>query len=72
MMEGIDPAAWLKSHDPAFSISGALDCGRVLLDEYDGNGWITLHAQPELAIEHYARVAAARKRRAATLRAWRR
>lgn len=51
MTEGIDPAAWLGSHDPAAGMSGALDCGRVLLDEHDGNGWIALHSQPELAPE---------------------
>lgn len=51
MTDPIDPTAWLESHDPAFSISGALDCGHVLLDEYAGNGWIALLAQPELAPE---------------------
>lgn len=51
MREGIDPAAWLESHDPGAGMNGALDCGRVLIEEYAGNGWIALHAQPEFATE---------------------
>ncbi|AAZ97766.1 hypothetical protein Tbd_1813 [Thiobacillus denitrificans ATCC 25259] len=47
----IDPVAWLESHDPGAGPLTALDCGQMLLDEYDGNGWIALHARPELAIE---------------------
>ena len=29
----------------------ALALGRALIEEHNGNGWIALHAQPELAIE---------------------
>ena len=50
MKSGIDPAAWLESHDPGGPLT-ALDCGRALLDEHGGEGWIALHSQPELAIE---------------------
>lgn len=46
-----DPAAWLAEHDPGAGPLTALDTGRVLLDEYNGNGWIALHSQPELATE---------------------
>lgn len=46
-----DPKEWLESHDPGAGMSSALDCGRILLEEHDGNGWIALHCQPELATE---------------------
>lgn len=46
-----DHAAWLAEHDPGAGPLTALDTGRVLLDEYNGNGWIALHSQPELATE---------------------
>ncbi|MHB1075572.1 hypothetical protein [Thiobacillus sp.] len=51
MTDPLDPAPWLEYHDPGAGMSGALDVGRVLLDEHAGNGWIALHAEPELAVE---------------------
>lgn len=51
MRNGIDPAAWLESHDPGAGRLTALALGRAVLEEHGGNGWIALHAQPELAIE---------------------
>lgn len=51
MTEGIDPAAWLGSHDPGAGPLDTLALGRVLLEEHQGNGWIALHAEPELSVE---------------------
>lgn len=51
MRNGIDPAAWLESHDPGAGPLGTLTLGRVSLDEHNGNLWIALHSQPELATE---------------------
>lgn len=47
----IDPAAWLESHDSDAGSLETLALGLAVLEEHSGNGWIALHAQPELAIE---------------------
>lgn len=47
----IDPKKWLESHDPGAGSLDTLALGRAVLAEHAGNGWIALHAQPEVAIE---------------------
>lgn len=47
----IDPKKWLESHDPGAGSLDTLALGRAVLAEHADNGWIALHAQPEVAIE---------------------